>query len=785
MAKREPPIEQTRLPIKVILPSQGKERRTLGGGGNLKPFRSVDREFRLRLGNQVAALRRAIVPLARRTGSAPMRVKLHPRALAKSNRPAILFSEETCPIVGVGRLGELFLKATPRGLDQLADWVKGGDSQKLIKELSTVDSIDPITPELRRGGLAASDILRHSPRRGKGFVTRVRVFNFGEESDQELLLKDLLETCERRGIDIEPGGYSPLSFIYEAECRSVDDVEALANVVGVRSVAQMPVLRVIRPNFFNPDKLPAKLPATGKRLEELPVVVVVDSGVFDDPPELESWVVGRDSFVSSEYRNPEHGTFVAGLICWGDHLNPTISGIDSNPCAIFDLQVLPNSDAAKGDTDTVTESEFLESLETALHQHANQYKVWNFSFGTDVVCSLSEFSPLAAALDDLQEQYQVSFVISAGNYNSIPLLNYPRSKVELERGRITSPADSVLGIAIGSIAHVGYEKNGPQKHHPSAFSRHGAGPNYVIKPDLIHYGGSCSLDASHQVGVRSIAGAGTAENLGTSFSAPFVSRTLANIYHEIMPTPSPVLARALLTHNARDPRSGGRVPDGDENYFGFGLPAKLPHCFECTSHSSTLVFEDTLRRGYYLEWDNFPYPPSLHRNGRYFGEIWMTVAFSPSRGARWGSEYCKTHIEAHMGVYFSQRSRKTGQLSKKFKGLVPPEHKNPGKLYESYQVERLRKWAPVRTYHGDLGPNGQRGEQWRLMVRLLTRHDIKAQETFRPQSFSLILTIADTEAKAPVYDEMSRIIRNRFKAKNLTLRSGIRVRGRRQAFRQE
>ena len=40
-------------------------------------------------------------------------------------------------------------------------------------------------------------------------------------------------------------------------------------------------------------------------------------------------------------------------------------------------------------------------------------------------------------------------------------------------------------------------------------------------------------------------------------------------------------------------------------------------------------------------------------------------------------------------------------------------------------------------------------------------------------------------SKAPVYDEMSRTIRNRFKAKNLTLRSGIRVRGRRQASRQE
>ena len=778
MAKRESPPEQTRLPIKVILPKQGKERTVPGGGASPEPFRPVDPAFRLRLGNQVAALRRAIVPLARRTGSAPMRVKLHPRALAKSHRPKMLFSEETCPIVGAGRLGELFLKATPEGLDRLADCVERGDSQKLVKELSTVDAIEPITPELRRGGQASSDILRHSPRRGKGFVTRVRLFDFRDENDQASLIEDLFEACEDHEISIDTGGYSPLSFVFEAECRSGDDVDALAHVVGVRSIAEMPVLRVIRPNLFNPDKLPTKLPAASKRHEELPVVVVVDSGVSDALPELESWVVGRASDVPPEYRNPEHGTFVAGLICWGDRLNPTISGIDSSPCAIFDLQVLPNADPAKGDTDTVTESEFLQSLETALQEHANEYRVWNLSLGTNTVCSLNEFSPLAAELDDLQEQYQVSFVISAGNYNAVPLLSYPRSKTELDRGRITSPADSLLGITVGSVSHVDYKANGPKKHHPSAFSRHGAGPNYVIKPDLIHYGGSCSLDASHQAGVRSIAGTGTAEDLGTSFAAPLVSRTLANIYHEIIPTPSPVLARALLTHNARDPRTGGRVPDGEENYFGFGLPAKLPLCLECTPYSSTLVFEDTLRPGYFLEWTDFPYPPSLHRGGRYFGEIWMTVAFSPSRGTRWGSEYCETHIEAHMGVYFNQKSRKTGQIRKKFKGLVPPEHKNPGELYESYQVESLRKWAPVRTYHGDLAPKGQRGEQWRLMVRLLTRHGIEAQEAFRPQPFSLIVTIADQEAKAPVYDEMSRIIRNRFRAQNLTLRSGVRVRGR-------
>ena len=33
---------------------------------------------------------------------------------------------------------------------------------------------------------------------------------------------------------------------------------------------------------------------------------------------------------------------------------------------------------------------------------------------------------------------------------------------------------------------------------------------------------------------------------------------LAQVYHQITPTPSPVLARALITHHARDPRTGLR-----------------------------------------------------------------------------------------------------------------------------------------------------------------------------------------------------------------------------------
>jgi hypothetical protein len=526
--------------------------------------------------------------------------------------------------------------------------------------------------------------------------------------------------------------------------------------------------------MYNAGTLP-KLQKRSEIADDVPVVVVVDTGISDSIPDLNPWIAGRETHVAPQYRNTDHGTFVAGLICWGNQLNPHVASIDSNPCGIFDFQVIPNGDPSKGDTDALNEQEFLISLDSVLRQYANRYKVWNLSLGTDAICSLDEFSSFAEELDNLQEKYAVSFVISSGNYVTPPLLDYPRQGPQLEVGRITAPADSVLGITVGSVSHVDYKRDGLKEHHPSAFSRHGAGPNYIIKPDLVHYGGACSIDGSLVSGIRSLNGNGAADNLGTSFAAPLVSRTLAQIYHQITPTPKPVLARALLTHHARDPRTQMRVPDGEENFFGFGLPATIPHCLECTPYTSTLVFDDVLRPGYYLEWDDFPYPDSLKKDGRYYGEIWMTVAFEPARGARWGSEYCETHIEAHFGVYQNRVSRETGEVRNEFKGLVPPEHKNPGVLYETYQVEKLRKWAPVRTYHGLLGERGERGERWRLKLQLLTRHGLDA-DTLKSQPFALIVTIADPQKRAPVYDDMARKVLNRFQAQNLAVRGTIQVR---------
>ncbi|MBI3041811.1 MAG: hypothetical protein HYY78_03195 [Betaproteobacteria bacterium] len=141
-----------RLPIKLIMPNQGKEKRVPGGGVPPKSFRPVDAGYRRSLANQVSAIRDAITPQVKKSGVAPVRVKLLTKAAAKSHRPDQLFCAETCPIVGAGRLGEIFVKASPEGLTRLVKVIESNRSPQVEKELSCVEVIEAVTPAYRRRG---------------------------------------------------------------------------------------------------------------------------------------------------------------------------------------------------------------------------------------------------------------------------------------------------------------------------------------------------------------------------------------------------------------------------------------------------------------------------------------------------------------------------------------------------------------------------------------------------------------------------------------------------------
>ena len=276
MAETIRPPHSERLLIKLIMPKQGTERKVQTGGSPPKPFRTVDAKYRARLSAQVSAIRTAVVPQMPAAGAAPIRVKLMSKAAAKSHRPENLFSAQSCPIIGAGRLGELFVKATAHGLSRLADIIENNDTDRMTKELSCVDTIEPVTPAYRRSGMEAKDLLRRSPRGKDGFIARVRLFNMGgDDGNQQRLVQDFEKTCRTHNVRMSQDGYSEGSLTYEIECRNVDDVEALSRVIGVRSIAPMPLIRTIRPRMFDAQPLP-KLPTRDDVTGDFPVVVVVD-----------------------------------------------------------------------------------------------------------------------------------------------------------------------------------------------------------------------------------------------------------------------------------------------------------------------------------------------------------------------------------------------------------------------------------------------------------------------------------------------------------------------------
>jgi len=155
-----------RLYIKVILPKQGEERRVQGGGGEPKPFKDVTptlrRSLLLQLGEIEATLNRISVPAR----VVPARVTAEEKAIAKSHRPDVLFNTATCPIIGAGKPGELFVKATPRGVRALQSKIGRGFTPQVEKAISTVHRISPLSSSDRLSGARPSELFSAAPAKG-------------------------------------------------------------------------------------------------------------------------------------------------------------------------------------------------------------------------------------------------------------------------------------------------------------------------------------------------------------------------------------------------------------------------------------------------------------------------------------------------------------------------------------------------------------------------------------------------------------------------------------------
>jgi hypothetical protein len=363
-------------------------------------------------------------------------------------------------------------------------------------------------------------------------------------------------------------------------------------------------------------------------------------------------------------------------------------------------------------------------------------------------------------------------------------------------------------MTVGSTVHERPDERYTEIGHRSPFSRIGPGPARVVKPELVHYGGNAAIgDGSRPefAGVPVMTPEGhVVLQSGTSFSTPRVAALAAGLAQTMGDDPSPLLLRALVLHSAQYERGLSLNGAARVRELGYGVPRSVDDVLYNSPHESTLVMEDRLEQGDFIELFDFPFPPDLvDGDGCYRGEVFVTLVANPRLATREGAEYCQSDIEVQLGTYERVTPRDvtrptiinpykredpanvllkrmyTTKVSRQDAGFTPERVLRDNRLkyhpVKKYAVS-LSEMTPTNRLKHLLSPR-----PWFLKLRGLYKSVVEAEAArdgeVLYQDFCLIVTVRDPHGEAAVYDQVARQLTARnFPHANVRVQADVRVR---------
>lgn len=466
------------------------------------------------------------------------------------------------------------------------------------------------------------------------------------------------ETAAENAKVIDIGGYHIIQ-------TRIPDIKAKLDTIAthslVRSVSPASCL-LLKEDYTRHGNLPLECVKQRETDRLYPRAAVVDSGIAVNSF-LREWELDTVSFCHPDERDPKHGTFVTGrLLTDGD----SFGGI-----LYLNAEILP----AGG---SIELSDFRQRMETLLKMYHRIVKIYNISLGSDIQSDPDSFSAAAHVLDTLQERYDVLFIVSGGNYDR---LRNPSGETE-EDNRITSPAESVHALTVGSVTHK--DTNVQPCHSPSLFSRRGPSTGGFVKPEICAYGGAHEkrMGRLYPVGVFSI---GTrnelAEDSGTSHAVPMAAALAARIFHRYSHAfQSPDMTKAIILHYTRL-----RTRQTPDPYTGYGIITGDCDNFENIPGSAVYLHEGTVLHGGITEVEGIPVPMSMC--GKTAGSIEITLVYKTPTDLNFPHYYCCTNLELSLG-YYRNGAWKALVTSKDLLTL-PRQIK---------KAKEILKWNPVKLY---------------------------------------------------------------------------------------
>jgi hypothetical protein len=713
-----------------------------GGGGSTKEIVEVTQRLRQNLCEKVQETSASLAASFTQWPQLPAVAKLTLRenALAKSHRPTQLLDRAETPLIGAAGLGELLISVTPATLNQLSTHIASNNTKtgraniSTIEDLRAYDNVDRLGGE---DGWKVSDLLEWLR---TGRTLKAELFRFATDELNDSAERQFNALALQLGAKIVPQDYLTSIKLFSLSSRRLDLVEKILDFSGLRRLVPMPIYRledigsqavitgdVSAHDLPNPDLAVA-----------YPLVGIIDSGIDPGHALLSPWIADREIYVLPPDTDHAHGTFVSGLLVGGKRLNlndpifPALSARVVDVCAL--------------ETAGSTEPDLRARILDAVRKYPD-VNVWNLSLGGRTPGHNDCFSDFAQMLDSLSDETGCLFVVAAGNYVRPPLRTYPPQTHIGDSDRISIPAESARALTVGAVAHLAVAQSAVKGGEPSPFSRRGPGPGSIPKPEVTHVGGNCCINGdSTYTAIRSLLPNGkVGEDIGTSFSTPLVALLAAHTWAEVERAGGiayPEIVKSLLIHSAAL-RSPGR--DGNAfHYFGFGQPGEVMETLYCDPNAFTLLFEADVKDG--MEFEKFPYPiPGCLRteDGKFRGEIIVTLCYSPPLDGQHGVEYCRANVDLSFGTYDLKQDGKRHQ-----RGVVPLEPGEKKLLYEAKLIEHGFKWSPVKVYRARF-PKGVAGTDWRLKLSVLRRSGEASPDI--PQRAVVLVTLRGLDEGAPVY----------------------------------
>lgn len=750
---------------------------TEGGGGNSLP-QWVTQDA---IERNIAHISGQLVQFAtmfneERTLPLLTKVSIHKDATAKSHRSdirSVLEVNGKRNVIGVPSLGKLLVKIdTPRDLNEISRHFRYGDniSKSRRKGLSAIEDIEKYTAEVEPG-ICPEDRLK------------IQLVDYQNSEYNHQSLIQFRTLCSRAGVKLQELNYAGNYRLFALENVSREALRAIATMDSVLYVRRMPTIVFEAAPEPDNSEIEVMKPADG---ENYPVVGLLDTGVSPNTEYLTPWMYDAEDnnagFLAEDI-NRQHGTAVASVLNYGDFLEQK-DYTQCGPSRIQSCIINTSRDRA-----ILYENDLVMNIQDAVSSHP-EIKIWNLSQGTELEISDTKYSDLAIALDTIQQTNRVLICKSAGNARVTGVQNPSL--------RITTGADSLLSLVVGSIAHKKQTENDAEVNDRSPFSRIGPGVENCVKPDLVHYGGNLNTHLS----LFSEWGRQFCLSSGTSFSTPRVTALAANLNAKIGGACNPLLLKALLIHHAEYPYNINKTTEILRKEMGFGLPKVLSEMLNNDEDECTMVFSHHLEKGKDVLSLDFPFPQSLvSDNGFYEGDITLTLAVNPMLDANQGIEYCQSQVDVLLETYSEVRHVQLGQGTMRNSDRMSADSTNILKadLYsakarkldaakERILIEHGYKFQPIKKYHVNLSDmtDAQKkkvltsNKRWALKLVGLYREAAEVSAVRDgielSQDVIVVVTIRDLKRRGIVYNECMQLLEQRgYVHNNVTIDNRINI----------